>query len=200
MKMSREMYVIHRLAPIIYHNNFIKFRFPNLNRMQNIFIAFWFLNIDSLVNYFFTRNPTSTDKHTQDTSYSYSSRIQLSFNIFKINLIYISSIYKHQQYIPKLQKTKKPHTQNQSNKQTNDVIYPLMSAPERYKVQPAYCRSLCSPIPKTVKIKDSQNPLLHEYLEHKKQIVTKEGTKTAEQKKKKNNTKLKQTETCAKQK
>ncbi|XP_055320474.1 uncharacterized protein LOC129577457 isoform X10 [Sitodiplosis mosellana] len=47
-------------------------------------------------------------------------------------------------------------------------------SPERFQNQPSYCRSLCSPLPKKLKIKDSQNPLLLEYLERKKQIVEKQ--------------------------
>lgn len=49
-------------------------------------------------------------------------------------------------------------------------------APERFRNQPAYCRSLCSPLPKKLKIKDSHSPLLLEYLERKKQMVEKQGT------------------------
>lgn len=48
-------------------------------------------------------------------------------------------------------------------------------APDRFRNQPSYCRSLCSPLPKKLKIKDSQNPLLLEYLERKKQLVEKQG-------------------------
>lgn len=64
--------------------------------------------------------------------------------------------------------SKMPHTRTQKHKS---------QAPERYQNQPSYCRSLCSPLPKKLKIKDSQNPLLLEYLERKKQMIEKQGTR-----------------------
>lgn len=58
---------------------------------------------------------------------------------------------------------------------THTHIHNFFLAPERYENQPAYCRSLCSPLPKKLKIKDSQNPLLLEYLERKRQMIEKQG-------------------------
>lgn len=56
-----------------------------------------------------------------------------------------------------------------------NTLAQILLAPERYVNQPAYCRSLCSPLPKKLKIKDSQNPLLLEYVARKKQMIAKQG-------------------------